>query len=187
MKVALVLSLVVASFACSSKKESSTGSGSSSGSSAASGSAPVGSAEPGSGSGSAVGSGSDDGSGSATADSGDDFDFDKLSDEDKQDFMKKKVVPVMRTAFQKFNAKKFAKFSCKTCHGKDPKASKYKMPNSELPKLDWAALKAGKDAKIKEFMDNTVKPEMARILHQPEYDDATGKGFGCLECHEEKK
>jgi hypothetical protein len=115
------------------------------------------------------------------------FDFDKLSHDDKMKFMKEKVVPAMKTAFQDFNAKKFAKFDCKTCHGKDPKGSKYKMPSPDLPKLDWAALKAGKEKKMAEFMAKTVKPQMAKLLEQPEMTETEPKGFGCLECHEEKK
>jgi hypothetical protein len=116
------------------------------------------------------------------------FDFDKLSHEDKMKFMKEKVLPPMRTAFQEFDAKKFKNFTCKTCHGKDPVKSKYKMPNAALPKLDFAALKAGKQApKMAEFMVKTIKPQMAKILEQPEYTEANPKGFGCLECHEVKK
>ena len=75
-----------------------------------------------------------------------------------------------------------------TAHGKDPKATKYKMPNPELPKLDFAALKAGKQApKMAEFMGKVVKPQMAKILQQPEYTETNPKGFGCLECHQQKK
>ena len=117
-----------------------------------------------------------------------DFDFDKLSHAEQVDFMKKQVVPTMKKLFQDFDGKKYEKFGCKTCHGKDPQGSKYKMPNPELPKLDFAALKAGKqEPKVAEFMTKTVKPEMAKLLHQPEYSDTNPKGFGCLECHEAKK
>ncbi len=116
------------------------------------------------------------------------FDFDKLSHDEKMKFMKEKVVPAMKEEFQKFDAKKFAKFDCKTCHGKDPKKAKYKMPNPDLPKLDFAALKAGKqEPKMAEFMGKVVKPKMAALLEQPEYTEQNPKGFGCLECHEVKK
>lgn len=118
----------------------------------------------------------------------DDFDFDKLKTDDKIKFMKQQVVPPMKEAFQAFDGKKFADFGCKTCHGKDPAKRKYKMPNPDLPKLDLAALKAGKQApKMAEFMGKTVKPQMAAILHQPEHTEANPKGFGCVECHEMKK
>ena len=136
------------------------------------------------GSGSGAGSGATGGSGAGSAA----FDFDKLSHEEKMDFMKTKVVPTMKPLFQAFDAKKYAKFGCKTCHGKDPKATKFKMPNPELPKLDFAALKAGKQApKVAEFMGKVVKPEMAKLLQEPEYTETNPKGFGCLECHQQKK
>jgi len=163
---------------------------------------PAGSAEPvakgsDSGSGSAIGSGAGSamgsGAGSDVAASGSGggsaaFDFDKLTTEQKMEFMKTKVVPKMKPLFQAFDGKKYATFGCKSCHGKDPKATKYKMPNPELPKLDFAKLKAGKQApKVAEFMGKTVKPEMAKLLQQPEMTETNMKGFGCLECHEQKK
>lgn len=213
MKAVLLAAVLVV--ACSSKKTEPTG-GSGSDTTAASGSdtaagsdrgsdtaAGSGSNAAGSGSDTTAGSGSDNsgsdmaGSGSDVAkgsDDGDDHEddehksaFDKMSGEEKRDFMKKKVVPPMRTAFQKFDAKKFKKFGCKTCHGKDPKGKKYKMPNDELPKLDWAALKKGKDKKIHEFMEKFVRPEMAKILGEPEYSKDNPDGFSCLGCHLEKK
>ncbi len=102
--------------------------------------------------------------------------------------MKTKVVPTMKPLFQAFDAKKYAKFGCKTCHGKDAKATKFKMPNPSLPKLDFVALKAGKQApKVAEWMGKVVKPEMAKLLQVPEYTEQNPKGFGCLECHQQKK
>lgn len=117
-----------------------------------------------------------------------DFDFDKLSHDDQVKFMKQKVMPTMRPLFQKFDPKHFAKFTCKTCHGKDPAKTKYKMPSKDLPALDFDAIKAGKeDPKAVEFMSKTVKPEMAKLLHEPEMSESQPKGFGCLECHTLKK
>ena len=125
------------------------------------------------------------GSGAGSADS---FNWEAMTHEQRMDYMKKTVVPTMKPLFQKFDAKHYANFGCKTCHGKDPKASKFKMPNPELPKLDFAALKAGKQKpKIAKWMGEVVKPQMAQLLHMPEYTEATPKGFGCLECHTEKK
>ena len=164
-----------------------TGSGSdSAGSAAGSGSDSAGSAA---GSGSdAAGSGSQAGAGSGSA-AEEKSAFDKLSYEEKQDFMKKNVVPPMKKAFQKFDAKEYANFGCKTCHGKDPKKTKYKMPNPELPKLDFAKLKAGEDKEAAKFMAEVVKPDMAKILEvkemNPEHPELGG--FGCLDCHEQKK
>jgi hypothetical protein len=166
-----------------------SGSGSAMAGSAGSGSADSGSGSAGSGS-AAAGSGSaaDAGSAAGSGQGSDTFDFDKLTHQEQMDFMKKNVVPAMKTAFQKFDAKKYKNFTCKTCHGKNPEKAKFKMPNPELPKLDFAALKAGKQApKVAKFMGEVVKPEMAKILHQPEYTESNPKGFGCLECHVAKK
>jgi hypothetical protein len=149
------------------------------------GSAAMGSAMAGSGmgSGSAMADGSGAGSGSA-----DSFNWEAMTHEQRMDYMKKTVVPTMKPLFQQFDAKHYANFNCKTCHGKDPKGSKYKMPNGELPKLDFAALKAGKQKpQIAKWMGEVVKPQMAKLMHEPEYSESNPKGFGCLECHMEKK
>ncbi|HEY5921794.1 MAG TPA: hypothetical protein VIV11_08995, partial [Kofleriaceae bacterium] len=117
-----------------------------------------------------------------------DFDFEKLSKEDKIKFMKQKVMPHMKPLFQKFDKKEFANVTCKTCHGKDPPGTKYKMPSKDLPALDFDAIKAGKeDPKMVEFMSKVVKPEMAKLLNKPEMSDTEPKGFGCLHCHTMKK
>lgn len=152
----------------------------------ASGSAMAGSAsEAGSGSGAAAGSGSDAvavGSGDVGA-----VKFGDLSHEDKVKFMKTRVMPAMKAAFRKFDPKEFASFTCKTCHGKDPKATKYKMPSPELGKLDFAAIKKGEDKEWVEFMGKVVVPEMAKILGEKEMSDTEPDGFDCLRCHEQKK
>jgi len=149
---------------------------------AGSGSAMAGS---GAGSGSAVAmAGSGDGSGSAA------WDWDKLTHDEQMDYMKKHVVPTMKPLFQKFDAKHYKDFGCKTCHGKDPKKSKFKMPTPDLPKLDFAALKAGKQKpEIAKWMGEVVEPEMAKLLQKPVYnpEKPDPSQFGCLGCHEQKK
>lgn len=128
--------------------------------------------------------GSADGSAAAT----DAVHFDKLSHDDKIKFMKTKVNPAMKAAFQKFDPKDYATFGCKTCHGKNPQKVKYEMPNPDLTPLDFAAIKAGKeDPKMVEFMSKVVKPEMAKILGEEEMTESNPKGFGCLACHTMKK
>ena len=202
MKKLFCLLLVLSAAACSKDKTAPAAGGSETSGSAMAGSATAGSAMAGSGSamagsdmaGSAM-AGSGAGSGSAAAGSGAGsgsaaWDFDKLTHEQQTDFMKKTVVPTMKPIFQKFDAKHYKDFGCKTCHGKDPKATKFKMPNPELPKLDFAALEAGKQKpEIAKWMGMVVKPEMAKILGQKEFDPKHPEmgGFGCLECHEQKK
>ena len=196
--------MLVFTFACSSKSKEGpttepppTGSGSAMEGSAMEGSAMEGSGMEGSAmegsaaagsamEGSDMAAGSGEGSGEAAGSAA--FDFDKLTTDEKKEFMKKQVVPTMKPLFQDFDKKKFANFGCKTCHGKNPAKSKYKMPNPALPKLDFAKLKAGKQApKMAEFMGKTVKPEMAKLLQQPEMTESHPDGFGCLECHVQKK
>ena len=163
-----------------------SGSGSDSGAGSGSGSMMAGSAGSGAGMMAATGSA---GAGSGAGSGSGGFDFDKLDHKAQAQFMKDHVVDDMRVAFQTFDAKKYKNFDCKTCHGKDPKATHFKMPTPDLPKLDFAAIQAGKQKpKTVEFMEKTVKPQMAKILHQTEFDPVTKTGqFGCLECHEQKK
>ena len=102
--------------------------------------------------------------------------------------MKQKVMPTMKPLLTKFDPKEFGNVTCKTCHGKNPQGTKYKMPSPDLPALDFDAIKAGKeDPKVVEFMSKTVKPEMAKLLNEPEMSESEPKGFGCLECHTLKK
>jgi hypothetical protein len=92
--------------------------------------------------------------------------------------------------FQKFDAKHYANFGCKTCHGKDAKTAKFKMPTPELPKLDFAALKAGKQKpNVAKWMGEVVEPGMAKLLQKPVYnpDKPDPSQFGCLGCHQQKK
>jgi len=196
MRALAVTALLLFTIACGSKKDPpATGSAEPPKGSAgsAAGSADPGSAAAGSDAGSAMaGSGSDAGSdaGSATGSGGDAvaFNFDKLTHDEKMDFMKKQVVPKMKPMFQKFDAKEFANFGCKTCHGKDPAKSKYEMPSKDVPALDFVALKAGKQKpEVAKWMSEVVKPEMAKLLNEPEYSDTNPKGFGCTHCHTVKK
>ena len=147
------------------------------------------------GSGSAMGSGAGSGMGSAVAMAGSGggsaaWDFDKLTHEEQMDFMKKTVVPTMKPVFQKFDAKHYADFGCKTCHGKDPKKTHFKMPNGDLPKLDFEKLKAGKQKpEIAKWMGEEIEPGMAKLLQRPVYNpEKPDPGqFGCLGCHQQKK
>jgi hypothetical protein len=118
--------------------------------------------------------------------------FIKMSMDEKTKVMKTKVMPAMAKLFKDHDAKKFGKFDCKSCHGKGA-GKGFKMPNPDLPKLDFAAMQAGKiDDKTKamiEFMEKEVKPQMATILGLEQFDPAAPQlgGFGCLACHEMKK
>ncbi|MEZ4361154.1 MAG: hypothetical protein R3B48_13295 [Kofleriaceae bacterium] len=148
--------------------------------------APVSSAGEGGAAGDDASAGAGD-AGDGSAGGADAFEFDKLTRRQKLAFMKQKVMPVMKEAFQSFDPVAFAEFTCKTCHGESGKANKHKMPTAELPKLDFKKLKAGKQKpRIAEFMSDVINPKMAALLHQPEQSEAQPNGFGCLDCHVEK-
>lgn len=113
------------------------------------------------------------------------FHFDDLSKEDQVEYMKKKVTPAMKQAFRDFDGKAFKTFNCKTCHGRGAITKEYDMPSRDLPKLDFAKLRAGENAEMVKFMKEVVTPQMAELLGEPVETDTT-EGFGCLDCHEQK-
>ena len=96
-------------------------------------------------------------------------------------FMKAHVMPRMKPVFQGADAKKYADFCCKTCHG-----PQYKEPKDFLPKLTMKDGKitafADKPA-VSKFMAEKVVPEMAAAMGMKPYDPATHQGFGCAGCH----
>jgi hypothetical protein len=102
-------------------------------------------------------------------------------------YMKDVVMPKMKEVFTAFDAKKYANMQCMTCHGSGATNGSFAMPNPELPQLpadmskfkEWAA----KKPQMTEFMVKHVKPEMAKLLNEPEYNPETKVGFGCAECH----
>ena len=115
-----------------------------------------------------------------------------MSAEQKAKFMKAVIVPKTKVLFQEFDGKAFAKFNCATCHGKEAKARKFKMPNPEIhalpgtPEAFQAAMKKEPSwSKWAPFMAEKVKPQMATLLGLPEFDPkkAEAGGFGCQNCH----
>ena len=107
---------------------------------------------------------------------------DSLSDKQKADFMKAKVVPAMTKSFQEFDGKKYAEFGCKNCHGPTFKPH----PVDFLPELhfkDGKITEAAEHPEIAQFMHDKVVPQMAELFGQKPYDPATNEGFGCKGCH----
>lgn len=110
---------------------------------------------------------------------------DDMPAKDKATFMKKKVMPAMTKTFQEYNAKDYANFSCKTCHGPQMKPK----PVDFLPELnikDGKMKEAEEHPEIAKFMHEKVVPEMAGLFGKPQYDPATQQGFGCGGCHKIK-
>jgi hypothetical protein len=107
---------------------------------------------------------------------------DSMSDQQKAEFMKKKVVPTMAKTFQEFDAKKYADFGCKTCHGPQFKPH----PVDFLPELhvkDGKLVEADEHPELAKFMGEKVSPQMAEIFGKKPYDPQTKEGFGCAGCH----
>jgi hypothetical protein len=116
-----------------------------------------------------------------------------MTGEQRGKYMKEVVVPAMRPVFQQFDGDEFKKFGCDTCHGKQAKARKFKMPNPEIFALPGTpagfAPLMEKKPKMMKFMGEVVKPQMAALLGVPEFDPkkAEAGGFSCAGCHTFKK
>ena len=105
-----------------------------------------------------------------------------MSTKDKAAFMKAKVMPAMSKVFQDYDAKEYANFSCKTCHGKDMKP-KPVMALPELNMKDGKMVEAEKKPELAKFMHEKVVPAMAELFGKQPYDPKTNSGFGCMGCH----
>jgi len=98
------------------------------------------------------------------------------------------VVPVMEAHFKRFDATRYASFSCDTCHGADMVERNFKMPNPSLLALH----PTGSDAQHRmveaypemvKLMFNHVLPDMQTLLGAADFDPETKTGFSCYACH----
>jgi mono/diheme cytochrome c family protein len=112
--------------------------------------------------------------------------------EQKKLYMKKAVVPTMKSVFQAFDGKKFKTFNCQTCHGDDGAERKYKMPSNDTHPLPGTP--AAFEAKMKveptwpkyaEFMSQKVEPAMGKLLAIPVFDPKkpVEGALSCANCH----
>jgi mono/diheme cytochrome c family protein len=110
----------------------------------------------------------------------------------KKAYMKDAVEPTMKPIFQTFDAKRFKKFNCATCHGKDGVARKFKMPSNDIHPLPNT--KEGFEAMLKteptwpkwtEFMAKQVEPAMGKVLDVPVFNPQkpVEGTFNCGKCH----
>jgi hypothetical protein len=112
-----------------------------------------------------------------------------MSMAERKKYMKTTVLPAMQKVFADFDAKKYKKITCATCHGTKAAETKFKMPNPELPKLPQPTDRAGfmalqqKKPEMAKFMGTKVKPTMASLLNLPEWSPSNADGFGCYGCH----
>lgn len=117
------------------------------------------------------------------------IDWASMKKPDRKKYMKAVVLPGAKELFAAYDAKKYKKVTCQTCHGeKRVDDSTYKMPNPEIAKLPttpdaFKALKAKKPEMVK-FMAEEVKPHMAAWLGKPEWTPQNPNGYACFGCHE---
>jgi hypothetical protein len=115
------------------------------------------------------------------------IDWKSMDKKARKTYMKTKVMPEMKKAFQAYDAKRYKSFTCVTCHGDGAVKGDFKMPNAKLPRLpkDMAGFKAlgEKKPEAMKFMGGEVKPKMAALLNMPEYKPEHPTGFGCNACH----
>lgn len=124
------------------------------------------------------------------------IDWATMSPDQRIAYMKKVVTPKMKPVFQKFDAKKFKRVDCATCHGKDGKAREYKMPSNDIaalpgtPDAFQAKLKAEPTwPKWTQFMHEQVTPQVAALLGKPHFDpkNPVEDAFSCTGCHKLEK
>ncbi len=110
--------------------------------------------------------------------------WEKMSFDERKQYMKKVVMPAMYEEFNKFDSTRFTAMNCRTCHGSGVKAGDFKMPNSRIAKLTMNFEEMAHDnPHYMNFMATVVKPKMAALLGKPEYTHESQSGFGCQSCH----
>lgn len=113
----------------------------------------------------------------------------ELDREARMAVMTTEVMPAARRLFQGFDAERYSRVSCGTCHGEASAARhEYAMPNPELYALfptgtpEQAAM-VQEHPEMVRFMHNHVLPEVQSILGADAYDPDTRTGFSCFSCH----
>ena len=119
------------------------------------------------------------------------IDWEKMSKDERKKYMKATVLPAAKKMFAGYDAKKYSKVTCATCHGPGAADGSFKMPNGELPKLpkgpEGFKELAEKKPEMMKFMGETVKPTVAALLGVEPWTMQNPKGFGCVGCHETMK
>jgi hypothetical protein len=102
--------------------------------------------------------------------------------------MVREVMPRMGTLFEEHDPERYAGFSCDGCHGEDPAARSFAMPNAGIMALhptgspEQQAMVRDKREMVV-FMFQRVIPTMQTLLGEAPYDETTREGFSCFACH----
>jgi len=96
-----------------------------------------------------------------------DVPFALLDRDQRMQFMRERVVPVMAPLFRAHDPQRYSTFDCKTCHGD---SRDFTQPNAALTRLGKA-----NDPRGVAWMTTSITPAMARVLDDPAFD--------CTRCH----
>jgi hypothetical protein len=112
--------------------------------------------------------------------------------EQRQTYMKEVVLPKARDIFIAFDAKKYEKMDCVTCHGDGVADGSFDMPNPKIKPLPnseeafmaWVA-KEPEAGRYAQFMSEKVEPLMGELLQKVVFDPKTKTGeLSCMSCHQ---
>jgi hypothetical protein len=106
-------------------------------------------------------------------------------------YMKDVVLPESKKIFVAFDAKRYEKMDCVTCHGDSAANGSFEMPNAKikpLPNSEEAFMawiqKDPEAQKFTGFMSQQVEPLMGKLLGEPVFDPKTKTGeLSCGTCH----
>jgi cytochrome c553 len=114
-----------------------------------------------------------------------------MTEADRVAYMTSTVMPSMKALFTEFDARRYSKMTCATCHGHDGEQRRWKMPNPDLL-LEIEAVTSSPPphgghgpgaAQMDAFMKTKVAPRMAQLLGKAPSDKAADKGEACFVCH----
>ena len=112
-----------------------------------------------------------------------------MSAADKENYMFEVVEPTMSDLFKAYDPVKYKDFGCETCHGPEPEDRGYEMPNAHIKKLyktgtpEQKALVENTPRETLVFMFSRVVPTVQNLLGVEGFDEKTGAGFSCFNCH----
>jgi hypothetical protein len=110
-----------------------------------------------------------------------------LTDDQRHAYMTEVVLPAFTTILQAYDPVEFDVVTCVTCHGEDALAVDYRMPNSPYALPESGQPYSDSEDPVRAawgaFMEDTVTPQMARLLDLPVENTPDTPGLGCYDCH----
>lgn len=109
----------------------------------------------------------------------------EMSFKQRQDHMRREVLPIASDIFGTWRPERFAKIDCTLCHAQAGRGN-YDMPTANLPRLSGEMLLGPEFARAPETTRlklNRLVPEMSAALGLKPFSIITRRGFGCYSCH----